>query len=168
MKKTALFLSLAIMLPAISFAIPANPDSHTTPSVINYEALKDYIRTRNYSQKKYDSGLRSWEFQARKYNNKNRAENTLYHQNVDENVKPTFPGIEYRKLCYHWKNCVKRIYKASNGYDNSYKKNVTPKSIYNKGIDLAFQKNKNIPLDTGVRSGVYKLWNWRFITPKNR
>lgn len=163
MKKIALLLTLAILIPLASFATPAET-AGVPPSPVNFKSLKQYLQTRDYLHKKYDNGLRSWEFKPYVYKSPR-----LQYKNIGAKEKPQFPGIEYKKLCYHWKNCVRRVYQASDGYDKSYKK-YTPKPVINKGLDLAFndKKRKGNVSNSEVRSGNYKLWNWRFITPKNR
>ena len=157
MKKIALFLVIAIMAPALSFAIPANPESHTTPSPINFEALKDYLRSRNFLHKRFNSGLRSWEFKPHVYKAKR-----LQYKNVDAKKKPTFPGVDYKKLCFHWKNCVKRVYQASNGYDKAFEKYPGDTKVAGpKKLDLAFIKNRERKLGSReIRSGKYKLLHW--------
>ena len=156
MKKLALLLTLAIMLPAISFAVPAE----TTGGAISpesYASQKRYLAIKNFLKKRFDSGLRSWEFKPHVYKSRR-----LQYKNVDYKRKPTFPGIEYRKLCSHWKNCVKRVYKASNGYDQAYKKYEGDTKIAGpKKIDLAFLPNRARKLGAReTRSGKYKLLHW--------
>ncbi len=164
MKKIALLLSFAILIPFMTTSATPAETAGVAPSPVDFNALKNYLRTREYNHKQYDNGLRSWEFKPYEYKSER-----LQYRNGDTRKKPQFPGIEYKKLCYHWKNCVKRVYKASNGYDQAYKEYVGPKVIANKGVDLAFKKdNRNVPVATDVRSGAYKLWNWSFITDRNR
>jgi len=161
MKKLALLLTLAIMLPAISFAVPAE----TTGGAISkesYSTQKRYLSTKNFLKKRFESGLRSWEFKPHVY-----KEERLQYKNVDFQKKPEFPGIEYKKLCYHWKNCVRRVYKASNGYNKAYKKHA-PVRTKNKGLDLAFsQTGKRFSQASDLRTGKYKLLNWN-ISRRNR
>ena len=145
------------MLSFPAFAIPAYPGSHSTPSPINFSSLKNYLRTRQFLNKRFTNGLRSWEFKPYVYKKKN-----LQYKNVETVKKPVFPGIEYKKLCFHWKNCVRRIYKASNGYDKAYKKYEGDTKIAGpKKLDLAFIPNRERKIGTTeVRSGKYKLLHW--------
>ena len=154
-KASLLLLTLAVFLPTISFATPAET-AGVAPSPVDFNSLKSYLRTRDFNQKQYDNGLREWEFTPYVY-----TQERLQYKNVETQEKPEFPGIEYGKLCYHWKNCVKRIYKASNGYDQAYK-NYTPEKVVNKGLDLAFTNEKKSVPASDVRTGKYKLLNWNF------
>jgi hypothetical protein len=159
MKKVALFLTVAILLPAITMAIPATPESHTTPSPINYESLQNYLRTRSFLHKRFTNGLRKDEFKPYVYTQKR-----LQNKNVGVHQKPVFPGIEYKKLCYHWKNCVKRVYKASDSYDRAYQKYQGDTKIINNKLDEAFVKNDGRRFHSkNNRSGKYKLFRWSFL-----
>jgi hypothetical protein len=159
MKKTALLLSLVILMPALAFATPAETTGGAI-STESYSSLKQYLSTKNYLHKKHENGLRSWEFKPYVY-----KQARLQDKNVGAHPKPNFPGIEYKKLCYHWKNCLKRVYNASNGYDKAYKK-YTPKRVHLiKAKSRTHNRGqKNITLKDS-RSGNYKLWNW---TLRNR
>jgi hypothetical protein len=155
MKKIALLLSLAILLPALGFAYTETAINAESP--INYESLKDYLNTRQVAHKRYANGLRSWEFVPYKY-----ELNRLADRNIGVKAKPQFPGVDYKKLCIHWKNCIKRVYQASNGYDRAYKK-YEPKrfsTFLNKAKTRGYKRGqRNITLEDS-RSGNYKLWHW--------
>ncbi len=158
MKKTALLVIIALFLPVMTMAIPANPESPTTPSVLNFESLRDYLRNKNFLHRKYTNGLRSWEFKPYVFKQKR-----LQDKNVGAKQKPQFPGIEYRKLCYHWKNCVKRVYKASDSYDKAYRKYQGDTKVIRPYIDRAFIKDNRRFWDKTARSGKYKLLRWSFL-----
>ncbi len=153
MKKSLLLLSLGLLLSSSAvLAVPAETTGGASHPV-RFAVVKRILREKQLNSRE--------EFVPYVY-----KPERLKFKNVGAHQKPVLPGVNYKKLCYHWKNCVKRIYKASNGYDRAYER-YTPVKPEQKKLDLAFLPKKNLKAESDVRSGVYKLWHWRFITPRN-
>ncbi len=158
MKK--LLIVAALAFPVISFATPAET-AETASLAVNMEQIQDLNTLEDYQMYRKgrtgDSGFRSMDYKPFTYNNEGLV-NHLYQENIGADVEK--PGVVFQHHCYHWKNCLKDSYRATNGYGRSYKKFAPTRTGYMKAKTRGNMRGRKNQLD-GERSGLYKIERWR-------
>lgn len=151
-------ITTALALPFIVFATPAE-NTNTASLAVNFAQVQDLNTIDDYQMyqkgRTGDSGFRSMDYKPFTYDNTSLV-NKMYKQNIEEAVKK--PGVIFGYNCFHWKNCLKDTYKATNGYNQSYK-NFQPDSVFTKAKTRGNMRGRKNQLD-GERSGLYKLERW--------
>lgn len=148
----------ALALPFIVFATPAD-NAETATLALNFEQVQDLNTIEDYQMhqkgRSGDSGFRSMDYVPATYDNSSLV-NKTYKKNITEEVKK--PGVIFGYNCFHWKNCLKATYHATNGYEGSYKK-FQPTVSFLKAKTRGNMRGRKNQLD-GERSGLYKLERW--------
>ena len=153
-------MTTALALPLIAFATPAET-TETASLAVNFAQVQDLNSVEDYQMyqkgRSGDSGFRAMDYVPFSYDNTSLV-NKIYKENVVEEVEK--PGVIFGYNCFHWKNCLQNAYRATNGYNESYKK-YRPASAANftKAATRGNMRGRKNQLD-GERSGLYKLERW--------
>ena len=153
-------MTAALALPIIAFATPAET-TETASLAINFAQVQDLNTIDDYQMyqkgRSGDSGIRSMNYIPYSYDNTSLI-NKTYKENIVEKVEK--PGIILGYNCFRWKNCLKNAYRATNGYNETYKK-FKPASFasFTKAATRGNMRGRKNQLD-GERSGLYKIERW--------
>lgn len=152
-------MATALVLPALTFATPAETSESATLAV-DYAQIQDLNTIEDYQMHQKgrtgDSGFRSMDYVPFSFDNSSLV-NKLFKKNVIEEVEK--PGVVFGYNCFNWKICLKDTYRATNGYDQSYK-NFKPESTgFVKADTRGNMRGRKNQLD-GERSGLYKIERW--------
>ncbi len=157
MKK--LFTLAVAILPAFAFATPAE-NNETASLSVYFAQVQDMNTLEDYQMfqkgRRGDSGIRSMDHKPMQYCNKDLV-NKTYKENIIEEVKK--PGVVFGRNCFHWKNCLKDAYRATDGYEKSYKKFEPTRAQAVKSETRGNMRGRKNQL-SGERSGLYKLERW--------
>jgi hypothetical protein len=149
----------ALAIPFIVFATPAE-NTETPTLALNFEQVQDLNTIEDYQMhqkgRSGDSGFRSMDYRPFQYDNSSLI-NKLYKQNVTEEVEK--PGVVFGYNCFHWKNCLKDAYRATDGYNQSYKNFKPDTTEFVKAETRGNMRGRKNQLD-GERSGLYKVERW--------
>ncbi len=149
----------ALAFPVISFATPAET-AKTASLAIDMAQIQELNTIEDYQLYRKgrtgDSGFRSMNYRPFSYNNEGLV-NHLFQENIVGEIEK--PGVVFQRRCYHWKNCLKSSYRATNGYGESYKKFEPTRTGYRKARTRGNMRGRKNQLD-GERSGLYKIERW--------
>jgi hypothetical protein len=157
MKK--LFTLTALILPALAIATPAdNANTASLPVCFAQIQGLNTLEDHQLYQKgrRGDSGFRSMDYIPKVYDNE-KLENRTYKKNITETFEK--PGIVFGRNCFHWKNCLIKSYRSTNGYERAYKKFEPTRVEQVKPATRGNLRGRKNQLN-GERSGLYKLERW--------
>lgn len=155
-----LLLTTAIALPLVTFATPAET-TQSASLAVNFAQVQELNTVEDFQMHQKgrggDSGIRAMDYRPFEYDNTSLI-NKIYKENIVEEVEK--PGVIFGYNCFHWKNCLKDAYHATNRYNEAYKK-FKPASAasFTKAATRGNMRGRKNQLD-GERNGLYKIERW--------